>query len=106
MTKKLKPETMEYYKDDNPTPRPFRVVNADDWAERSPYIPRRKSSNNEGVVQTVSMADLTRTSRVHQQERISRDRYLQKARFPIDGYDPVSETKIGFLPSLSISNES
>ena len=89
---------MEYYKDDNPTPRPLRVVNADEWAERSPYIPRRKSSNNEGVVQTASMADLTRPSKVHQHEKVSPHRYLQKARFPIDGYDPVSEINTGFFP--------
>ena len=98
-TKKLQSETMEYYNDGDATPRPLRVANIDEWAERSPYIPRRKSSNNDVVVQTASMVDLSRPSKVHQSGKVSRDRYLQKARLPTDGCDPVSGTITGFAPS-------
>jgi len=90
-TKKLRSETMEYYNDDKAKPRQLRVVNQDEWAERSPYIPRRKSSNNDRPSPVASMTDLRRPFRLYQQEKHSQDMCLQKARFPIDGYDPVSK---------------
>jgi hypothetical protein len=90
-TKKLRSETMEYYNDEKAIPRQLRVVNQDEWAERPPYIPRRKSSNNERPLPVASMTDLRRPSRLYQQEKHPQDVYLQKARFPIDGYDPVSK---------------
>jgi hypothetical protein len=83
---------MAHYTDDNATPRPLRVLIPDEWAERSPYIPRRKSSNSEGPVQAASMTNVTRLSRVHRDKNNPQDSYVQKARFPIDGYDPVSKT--------------
>jgi hypothetical protein len=89
--KKLRSETMEYY-NDKAKLQQLRVVNQDEWAERSPYIPRRKSSNNEHPLPAASMADLRRPSRSSQQENHSQDIYLQKARFPIDGFDLVSKT--------------
>ena len=78
--------------DDKANHQQLRVVNQDEWAERSPYIPRRKSSNNERPSPAASMADLRRPSRSSQQEKHPQDLYLQKTRFPIDGYDLVSET--------------
>jgi hypothetical protein len=103
--KKLRPRTMAFYTDDDVTPRPLRFVNPDEWAERSPYIPRRKSSNNEDSVQAASVTDVRRSSRVHQHENNPRDRYVQKARFPIDGYDPVSKTLTDSSLWNSISNQ-
>ena len=90
-TKKLRSETMEYSNDVKAKPRQLRVVNQDEWAERSPYIPRRKSSNNEHPSPVASMTDLRRPSRLYQQEKHPQDMYLQKTRFPIDGYDQVSK---------------
>ena len=89
-TKKLRSETMEYYNDDKTKPWQLRVVNQDEWAERSPYIPRRKSSNGRPLP-AASMAGLRRPSRLFQQEKHPQDIYLQKTRFPIDGYDLVSK---------------
>jgi hypothetical protein len=85
---------MAYGNDDDDTPRAPRIVTLDEWAERPPYIPQRKSSSSGGLVQAASMADLTKRSRVHQEDNIPRDSYMQKARFPIDGYDSVSRTRL------------
>lgn len=85
---------MEYY-NGKAKPRQLRVVNQDEWAERSPYIPLRKSSNNERSSPVASMTDLRRPSRLYQQEKRPQDMYIQKARFPIDGYDLVSKAPTG-----------
>jgi hypothetical protein len=84
---------MAYGNDDDATPRPLRVAIPDEWAERLPYIPRRKSSNNNSLGQAASTADVTKLSRVHHEEKVLQDSCVQKARFPIDGYDPVSTTR-------------
>jgi len=88
-TKKLAPKIMAYYTDDDATPRPFRVVIPDEWDARTPYIPRRKSSQSRGPVNAASMANVTRLLRTQHDQNATQDHPVQKARFPIDGYDPV-----------------
>lgn len=82
---------MAFYTDDEVTPRPFRVVSSDGWADRSPYIPRRKSSQNEGSVQGTLMPTVTRLSEAPPDKGTPTNSHIQKSTFPIDGYDPVSQ---------------
>lgn len=80
---------MAYRTGDDATPRPFRVLIPDELDMRGPYIPRRKSSHHEGPVHAASMTNLPRLPTAQHDKNITQDHHIQKARFPIDGYDPV-----------------
>lgn len=103
---------MEYFDNNETTPRPLRAVNtdvvdSDDWFNHTPYIPRRKSSaNDETIQQAASTTDLRGSepalSRTNGRKRYSKPTFgfhqnasvsqveIQRARFPVEGYDPVS----------------
>src|SRR5271168_5139443 len=112
---------MEYFDDGESTPRPLRVVNTDvdQEAERTPYIPRRKSSSQNSSDEDVlaSAASVSKPEPVAsssgvnrrnhrtylKRQRLTRSKYQadsSQSRFPIDGYDPVSISSL-----LSSKNE-
>ena len=99
------------FEDYEATPRVIRVINADEPRDGTPYIPRRKSSINdhnfsEYAASSINIASSQPTISIRTQRigvsgsgrshggrpatKTQFGDYIQRARFPIDGYDPVS----------------